>query len=103
MVMALKDNRTLTKLNLESNQICNGFTEALEKALPHNSSLLELDLSGNQLGDACIDRLMAVQAAWSNSTLCIVCLYGNLFSDEGKNRCLQHSRQGVIIFPTFSL
>ena len=77
----------LTKVNLSSSQINNGFAAAISQALTVNSTLNYLDLSINSIGDAGVSRLS--QALTVNSTLNYLDLGFNSIGDAGASRLSQ--------------
>ena len=71
----------LTKVNLSSSEINNGFAAAISRALTLNSTLNYLDLGLNSIGDAGASRLS--QALKVNSTLNYLDLRFNSIGDAG--------------------
>ncbi|XP_067029168.1 protein NLRC3-like isoform X2 [Acropora muricata] len=81
LAKGLKENSTLTSLNLRYNQIGYVGADALAKALEENSTLTSLDLSQNQIGDVGADAL--AKGLKENSTLTLLDLSGNKIRDLG--------------------
>jgi Ran GTPase-activating protein (RanGAP) involved in mRNA processing and transport len=74
-------NSTVVELDLCNNKIGDAGVEAIAKALCANSALVKLDLSYNQIGDNGVEAL--VQALHSNSTLKILDLTCNKIGNRG--------------------
>jgi hypothetical protein len=82
LAMALKVNRSITKLDLEYNRIGDAGVEALAIALQDNSTLEELNLLGNFFISAAGVRALA-NALKTNSTLTSLNLKLNRIDDAG--------------------
>ena len=69
MAEAIKHNSTITKLNLSNNKLGTGNCTALalEEAIKQNSTITQLDLSGNKLGTG--DCTALAEAIKHNSTI----------------------------------
>ncbi|CAF1099752.1 unnamed protein product [Adineta steineri] len=77
----LKDNTTLTELNLCWNQIEDRGAKYLSKGLQNNKTLTTLNLLNNQIGDKGAQYLG--EALQKNKTLTKLELYENQIGDEG--------------------
>ncbi|CAF3972958.1 unnamed protein product [Adineta steineri] len=77
----LKDNTTLTELNLCWNQVGDRGAKYLSKGLQNNKTLTTLNLLNNQIGDKGAQYLG--EALQKNKTLTKLELYENQIGDEG--------------------
>ncbi|KFH68943.1 hypothetical protein, variant [Podila verticillata NRRL 6337] len=78
---ALKNNSTLTTLDLRGNSIGDNGAQALSETLKTNSTLTTLDLRGNSIGDNGAQALS--KTLKTNSTLTILDLQENSIGDSG--------------------
>ena len=94
----LRTNKTLTVLDLGSNQIDNTGAHDLALALKENSTLVELYLNNNSIGEKGGEALYDVLSS-SNTTLSVLDLGGNHISNALHERLdaienLQKKRTG---------
>ncbi|CAO3566686.1 unnamed protein product [Mortierella alpina] len=78
---SIKNNSTLTALQLVGNSIGGNEARALSEALKTNSTLTTLDLTGNSIRDDGASALS--QALKANTTLSTLVLAGNSIRDDG--------------------
>ncbi|CAF1540590.1 unnamed protein product [Adineta steineri] len=77
----LRNNTTLTELNLSTNQLGDKGAQAAAKALQKNTTLTKLYLNQNQIGDEGAQVLG--EALQNNTTLTILMLGNNQIGDKG--------------------
>ena len=76
----LKDNTTVTDLDLEYNGITDAGAQALFKALRTNTTLTALHLPNNELTPDCVPSMRAMFE--KNQTLHFLTLTGNAIDDD---------------------
>jgi hypothetical protein len=81
LCLVLKNNKKITKLDLNSNRIGDMDCDELVNFLQKNDSVTELDLSGTSIGDKLIKSLS--KGLINNHTLKVLDLSENVIGDEG--------------------
>ena len=81
LACALKANRTITILHLNSNNVRDGGAVALAQALKANRAITDLDLNSNNIGDE--GAIAMADALKANRALTVLSLHSNNIGDEG--------------------